>query len=113
MMIVVLPSKHHKRLEAWKITREDSRKHPSPNSGWGEAAAAAILGITLGGRNYYQGIPSDRAIMGREIVPLDKIHILEVLRLMDRTVFGFYIFLLIGGMLIEIAFSWLQPTVFI
>ncbi|WP_421378646.1 adenosylcobinamide-phosphate synthase CbiB [Bacillus salacetis] len=113
VMIVVFPSKYHDRLEAWKITRKDSRKHPSPNSGWGEAAAAVILGIKLGGRNYYKGMVSDRAIMGKEIVPLNNEHIRKTINLMERTVFGFYIFLLVGGILIESAFTWVQSALFI
>src|SRR5690606_23872301 len=31
--------------KAWKIVCRDAQKHPSPNSGWGEAAVAAILGV--------------------------------------------------------------------
>lgn len=42
----------------------DAKKHPSPNSGWPEAAVAGALKIKLGGLNYYGGIPSFRATMG-------------------------------------------------
>ncbi|MFC0471931.1 adenosylcobinamide-phosphate synthase CbiB [Halalkalibacter kiskunsagensis] len=47
-----------------KITWRDARKHPSPNSGWSEAMVAGLLGIQLGGVNYYSGVKSIRATMG-------------------------------------------------
>ena len=42
----------------------DSGRHPSPNGGIPEAATAGALGIQLGGTNYYEGVPSQRARMG-------------------------------------------------
>src|SRR5262249_32184662 len=36
----------------------DGRKHPSPNSAWGEAAVAGALGVQLGGMNTYGGVSS-------------------------------------------------------
>lgn len=48
----------------WKMLRRDARKHPSPNSGFPEAAVAGALGIQLGGLNYYRGNPSFRALIG-------------------------------------------------
>lgn len=50
----------------WKTLRRDARKHPSPNSGFPEAAVAGALGIQLGGLNYYRGIPSLRALIGEK-----------------------------------------------
>ena len=44
--------------ERIRIWRRDARRHPSPNSGWLEAATACRLGIELGGLNYYGGNPS-------------------------------------------------------
>lgn len=58
----------------WEITKRDARKHPSPNSGWAEAMVAGLLGIQLGGINYYRGIKSKRATMGephRQLVQSD------------------------------------------
>ncbi|AKX96503.1 adenosylcobinamide-phosphate synthase CbiB [Neomoorella thermoacetica] len=59
---------------AWITMLRDARKHPSPNSGYPEAAMAGALGVQLGGLNYYQGIPSHRPLMGqalRELEPGD------------------------------------------
>lgn len=43
--------------------RRDARRHESPNSGYPEAALAGLLGIELGGLNYYQGVPSPHALL--------------------------------------------------
>lgn len=61
------------RLKRWA---QDAKKHPSPNSGYLEAATAVQLGVQLGGKNTYQGVVSHRAIMGEKLVPLTKEHIM-------------------------------------
>lgn len=96
---------------AWKILFRDAKKHPSPNSGWGEAAVAAILGIQLGGINYYKGVVSNRAKMGEPLVPIQADHILLTNNILDKTVFLFLLFLWIGGMILEFAFTWLKSAV--
>lgn len=48
----------------------EARRHPSPNSGWPEAAMAGLLGVQLGGLNYYDGEPELRAYMGQPLRPL-------------------------------------------
>ncbi|OIJ12799.1 cobalamin biosynthesis protein CobD [Anaerobacillus arseniciselenatis] len=53
-----------KRKEALHITKRDAKKHPSPNSGYPEAMVAGLIGIQLGGVNYYKGVESKRATMG-------------------------------------------------
>jgi adenosylcobinamide-phosphate synthase len=50
----------------WKVLRRDGRKHPSPNSGRPEAAMAGILGVKMGGTNFYDGIAQDRPVLGQE-----------------------------------------------
>ncbi|WP_045515686.1 adenosylcobinamide-phosphate synthase CbiB [Neobacillus niacini] len=96
--------------KAWMILFRDAMKHPSPNSGWGEAAVAAILGIQLGGINYYKGIASNRATMGDPINPIQAGHILLANRILDKTVFLFLLFLWIGGMIVELAFTWIKSS---
>jgi adenosylcobinamide-phosphate synthase len=95
---------------AWKILFRDAKKHPSPNSGWGEAAVAAILGIQLGGINYYKGILSNRAKMGEPLHPIQASHILLANRILDKTVFLFLLFLWIGGMILEMAITWIKSA---
>lgn len=63
---------------AWR----DARRHPSPNSGWSEAAVAGALGVQLGGLNYYDGEPEMRAYMGEPLRPLEPADIPRAVRLM-------------------------------
>lgn len=41
--------------DAWRAARKHGGRHASPNSGLSEAAFAGALGITLGGKNRYDG----------------------------------------------------------
>lgn len=66
----------------WKIIKRDARKHTSPNSGIPEAAVAGILGIKLGGTNYYSGLPSHREEIGDCLSSLKISHIYESVRIM-------------------------------
>ncbi|WP_100407153.1 adenosylcobinamide-phosphate synthase CbiB [Bacillus solitudinis] len=101
MIIMNKPSLQRTRRDCWRIMKRDAPKHPSPNSGWGEAAVAALLGIQLGGINTYKGTVSDRARMGDALVSLGAEHIYKTNAIMGRTVIGFMFFLwLIGGVFI-------------
>ena len=71
--------------EAWRAMRRDAPAHPSPNSGIPEAAVAGALGIRLGGVNYYQGSPSCRGYLGREVHSLEGRHIKEAVGLLRLT----------------------------
>ncbi|MBY0121192.1 adenosylcobinamide-phosphate synthase CbiB [Bacillus sp. S/N-304-OC-R1] len=104
--LVVNRPVHISSKQAWRTVFRDAKKHPSPNSGWGEAAVAAILGIQLGGINTYKGMVSNRATMGDPLVTLEKNHILQTNRIVTRTIPIFLCLLWIGGILIEMAFTW-------
>ncbi|MEH7389545.1 adenosylcobinamide-phosphate synthase CbiB [Bacillus sp. JJ1503] len=99
-------SLHTSTKKVQEIILRDAKKHPSPNSGWGEAAVAGLLGIQLGGINYYKGIVSNRATMGDPIFKLEKEHILKTNHIVTRTIPIFLFLLWIGGMLIELARTW-------
>lgn len=47
-----------------RITVRDGHRHPSPNSGYAEAAYAGALGVRLGGRNVYAGRVEHRPTLG-------------------------------------------------
>ncbi len=53
----------------WTATRLFARAHPSPNSGWCEAAYAAALGVRLGGSNSYAGRVEHRPRIGTGRAP--------------------------------------------
>lgn len=68
---------------AWRVMRRDARRHPSPNAGYPEAAAAGALGVRLGGENSYRGEASFRPCLaegGRVTAPDD---VLAAVRLMN------------------------------
>jgi len=48
-----------------RAVREDAPRHPSPNGGVIEAAVAAALGVSVGGRNRYGGVDEDRGTLGQ------------------------------------------------
>lgn len=104
MILVTRPvmSSHRK---AWVILFRDARKHKSPNSGWGEAAVAALLGIQLGGTNTYQGEQSVSKPMGNANRKRTHKHILQTIMIMERTVLLFLLLSGMGGILIELAIT--------
>lgn len=80
---------------ALQMTWRDARKHPSPNSGYAEAAVAGALGIRLGGLNYYFGKASLRAYMGDALEKISAVHILLTIKIMYAVTIAF-IFLAIS-----------------
>ncbi|HHW41752.1 MAG TPA: cobalamin biosynthesis protein CobD [Syntrophomonadaceae bacterium] len=78
------------------VILRDARKHPSPNSGYPEAAVAGALGVRLGGTNYYQGVPSQRPYLGDACNPLEHGHIKAALELMHWAVVIFLAFFTAG-----------------
>ncbi len=54
---------------AWTAWRADAHRHPSPNAGVAEAAAAGALGVRLGGRTGYRHGVEIRPVLGTGPVP--------------------------------------------
>ncbi|WP_245712495.1 adenosylcobinamide-phosphate synthase CbiB [Anaerobacillus alkalilacustris] len=84
-----------------KITLRDARKHPSPNSGWPEAMVAGLIGVQLGGVNYYHGQKSVRATMGDPLMRLMSNHIKDAILYMHAGWFGFIVMLIMIVLVIE------------
>jgi adenosylcobinamide-phosphate synthase len=61
---VLAPTVGGSRLESWHTLRLDGAKHPSPNAGRCEAAAAGALGLRLGGTNNYTSGIEHRPYLG-------------------------------------------------
>jgi adenosylcobinamide-phosphate synthase len=59
-------------LTVWRLCWRDAVQDPSPNSGWSECAYAAVLGVQVGGINYYRGQIQEKPLLGdatRSITP--------------------------------------------
>jgi len=90
---------------ALKGTWRDAPRHPSPNAGWPEAMVARLLGVQLGGTNYYEGVVSCRATLGKPLEPLRVGHIDATIRLMHG---GWMLFMLLSAVLM-VALSLFPP----
>jgi len=99
MILVNRPLGNRNRRECFKVLFRDAKNHPSPNSGWLEAAMASLILVQLGGRNTYKGQESLRAKMGDQLSPLQRDHIIICNQFMVKTCVGFLVILwLIGGL---------------
>lgn len=67
--------------QVWRICRRDAIKDPSPNSGWSECAYAAVLGVQVGGMNWYRGVAKDKPLLGDLIEPITPTQIHQALQL--------------------------------
>lgn len=79
---------------------KDSRRHPSPNSGFPEAATAWQLGIRLGGKSTYRGVVSARPEIGPGFVPLTAQHIQSAVTQMHIASFVFWLWMTVIGVLV-------------
>lgn len=79
----------------WRQARAHAEKcHASPNAGWPEAMVANLLGVRLGGVNYYQGLASQGAELGRDCSPLVAEHIRRAIWLMHGGWIGFVVLMM-------------------
>jgi adenosylcobinamide-phosphate synthase len=70
LTVITLSLLSLKPLNVWRICRRDAIKDPSPNSGWSECAYAAVLGVQMGGINWYRGVAKDKPLLGDAIYPI-------------------------------------------
>ncbi|WP_438318958.1 adenosylcobinamide-phosphate synthase CbiB [Sporosarcina sp. FA9] len=85
-----------KRFARWS---RDARRHPSPNSGFLEAATAWQLGITLGGKSTYRGVVSNKPEFGPKNAPLTAKHIKSSITEMHTVSFVFWFIMTLIGVL--------------
>lgn len=69
LAVVLCPLVGGSPRETWRVLRRDGAEHPSPNSGWCEAAFAGALGLRLGGTNVYGVRVEHRPTMGDGVPP--------------------------------------------
>jgi adenosylcobinamide-phosphate synthase len=86
-----------KGWQALRIGWRDGRKHPSPNSAWGEATMAGALGVQLGGPSTYQGVASQKPRLGDKGEALGADKARQAVRLMLVT--AWLTLVLVGGAL--------------
>jgi adenosylcobinamide-phosphate synthase len=69
LVTLVAPAVGGDPSAAWWTAIRDGHRHPSPNSGYSEAAYAGALGLRLGGRNLYAGRVEERPTIGTGAPP--------------------------------------------
>ncbi|MBW4611731.1 MAG: adenosylcobinamide-phosphate synthase CbiB [Desmonostoc vinosum HA7617-LM4] len=70
-----------KPLHIWRICLRDAVADPSPNSGWSECAYAAVLGVQMGGTNWYRGLAKQKPLLGDATYPITPASIDHALQL--------------------------------
>ena len=85
LMILAAPLAGLSPQGALSVVLRDRLKHPSPNSGHPEAAAAGALGVRLGGPARYRGVASWKEYIGTPLAPLDERAYAGMLKLMYLT----------------------------
>ncbi len=90
LTVITLALLSGKPQHVWHLCLRDASKDPSPNSGWSECTYAAILGVQLGGTNWYQGVAKDKPFLGD---PLDPITPAKIDQALELTRYCFLIWL--------------------
>jgi adenosylcobinamide-phosphate synthase len=93
LTVITLGIVSGKLLHTWKICCRDAVTDPSPNSGWSECAYAAILGVQMGGTNWYAGIAKEKPFLGDAIHPITTSSVQTALQL---TRYCFFLWLGVG-----------------
>jgi len=80
-----------------RLCQRDGVQDPSPNSGWSEAAYAAVLGVQVGGTNQYGAVVKQKPLLGEPISPITPAKIWQATRL-TRYCFLIWLSLAIGAL---------------
>jgi adenosylcobinamide-phosphate synthase len=89
-----------KLADVWRICRRDAVKDLSPNSGWSECAYAVVLGVQMGGTNWYRQVAKHKPLLGDAIYPITVISIEKALQL-TRSAFLLWLGLAIAILLLS------------
>jgi adenosylcobinamide-phosphate synthase len=96
LTVMTLALLSFKPIYIWRICCRDAIQDPSPNSGWSECAYAAILGVQMGGVNWYRGVAKHKPYLGDAIYPITPNSIYKALQL---TRYSFLLWLGLGILL--------------
>jgi len=81
LVVLTLGLVSGKAGQVWRICWRDAPHDPSPNSGWSECVYAAILGVQVGGMNYYKGVPKPKPLLGNATYAIAPTHVYRALQL--------------------------------
>ena len=81
LTVITLALLSGKPQHVWRICHRDAIKDSSPNSGWSECAYAAVLGVQLGGTNWYRGVEKHKPLLADPIHPITPARIYQALQL--------------------------------
>lgn len=96
LTVITLALLSGKPRYVWRICRRDAIKDASPNSGWSECAYAAVVGVQLGGTNWYRGVAKHKPLLG------DPIHAIAVAQIHQALQVTRYCFLIWLGVAIAL-----------
>lgn len=99
LTVLTLALRSGKPSYVWQICQRDAIKDLSPNSGWSECTYAAVLGVQLGGTNWYRGVAKHKPLLGEPIYPITAEKIYQALQL-TRYCFLLWLSLGIGAIAI-------------
>jgi len=90
-----------KPYQVWQLCQRDANADPSPNAGWSECAYAAILGVQMGGTNWYRGIAKPKPLLGDPVYPITPTRIEQGLNL---TRSSFLLWLAIATLALQLSY---------
>ncbi len=82
--------------QVWQLCQRDAPKDSSPNSGWSECAYAAVLGVQVGGINWYRGVEKHKPLLGEPTRPITPERIRQALQLTRISFLGWLAIALSG-----------------
>ncbi len=86
LTVITLALLSGKPQKVLSLCRRDGVKDSSPNSGWSECAYAAILGVQVGGTNWYRGVAKHKPLLGDSVEPITQDKIYQALGLTKYTI---------------------------
>lgn len=89
-------------IKVWKLALSNRRNHFSPNSGYCEAAIAALLNVRMGGTAIYKGVEVYRPVINKNGDSLNSDHIKITIKVIKLITISILSFIIISLMLINI-----------
>lgn len=99
LTVITLALFSGKPCHVWQLCQRDANKDPSPNAGWSECAYAAVLGVQMGGTNWYRGVAKPKPLLGDPLQKISSKHVNQALRL---TRYSFLAWLLLGVLVLQL-----------